>query len=187
VIHEAYDAADDARRYVEHRRRLRRRFSKSFETWRVKRLAGSPGRLLDMPCGGGRFDAAFVACDRARGMVRLVHEQGRRALLADAFALPFADRSFDTVFCVRLVHHFDEAGRRAVLKELRRVARVAVLTYFGDRGVKAGRRRRKPKRNTRRAVPVEAFLADCAAAGWRVVKDASVVPGWSEQRLARLE
>jgi hypothetical protein len=31
------------------------------------------------------------------------------------------------------------------------------------------------------------FRAECESAGWRVARDAAVLPGWSEQRVARLE
>lgn len=186
MIHEAYDADAAARGYVAWRgRNWRRRLSKAFETRKILKLAQPRGRVLDLACGGGRYEA-FVACDRARGMVRIAHDAGRRAVQGDAFALPFRDGAFDVALCIRFLHHFDEADRRRALKELRRVARAAVVTYFGDRGFKARRRKKKAKR-TRRTVPVEQFADDCAAAGWTVAKDIASVPGWSEQRIARLE
>jgi SAM-dependent methyltransferase len=46
---------------------------------------------------------------------------------ADARRLPFPDRSFDVVVCSQLLHHFGEHEARAVVAELDRVARHAVI------------------------------------------------------------
>jgi ubiquinone/menaquinone biosynthesis C-methylase UbiE len=46
---------------------------------------------------------------------------------ADAFALPFADRSFDYVFNSLFLHHFTNDQVVALLSEFRRVARKQVL------------------------------------------------------------
>jgi SAM-dependent methyltransferase len=178
---DGYATPEEADAYV---RRRAWRLSKRWETYRVSRLAGDAGRVIDVPCGGGRF-AAYVAGDRSAAMAALAHAAGRRAIRCDVFALPFARGAFDTALCIRLLHHFDAPRRRAALGELRRVARRAVVTYFGDTGVRARRRAGRPRR-TRRAVPRAEFEADCAAAGWRVLRDTAVLPGWSEQRLVLL-
>lgn len=49
------------------------------------------------------------------------------AVAGDARALPFGDRSVDVVTCSQVLHHFDDAGARALLAELQRVARVRVI------------------------------------------------------------
>ncbi|MHC4342248.1 MAG: class I SAM-dependent methyltransferase, partial [Planctomycetota bacterium] len=170
---------------VEYARTRRRRLSRRIETWRLRRAAEGSGRLLDMPCGAGRF-AAFVSCDRSPGMVRLAKERSARVVRADAFALPFKSGSFDAALCVRLVHHFEADERRRALRELARVANRAVVTYFGTSGPKARRRAAKSKRRTRRAVDSSEFRSDCEAAGWRVARDRAVIPLWSEQRFAVL-
>jgi SAM-dependent methyltransferase len=46
---------------------------------------------------------------------------------ADARRLPFADASVDVVVCSQLLHHFEDAEIPAVLRELSRVARRAVI------------------------------------------------------------
>ncbi len=48
-------------------------------------------------------------------------------LAGDAFALPFADGSFDFVFSSLFLHHFSESEVVALLREFARVARRAVL------------------------------------------------------------
>jgi SAM-dependent methyltransferase len=155
------------------------------ESRRIAAAAGG-GRLLDRPCGAGRFDV-FVSCDLSAGMARLARDGGARAVRGDAFALPFAAGSFDTALCVRLLHHFDAGDRQRALRELARVAGRAVVTYFGMRGFKARRRTGKAKRRSRRPVSSREFEEECEAAGWRVARDAAVIPLWSEQRFAVLE
>ena len=49
---------------------------------------------------------------------------------ADAFRLPFADRSVDVVTCSQVLHHFEEPASSALLRELDRVARHRVI--IGD-------------------------------------------------------
>ena len=46
---------------------------------------------------------------------------------ADARRLPFADASVDVVICSQVLHHFEDAEIPAVLRELSRVARRAVI------------------------------------------------------------
>jgi len=49
------------------------------------------------------------------------------AVCADAARLPLDDGSVDVVACSQLLHHFDDAGARALLSELHRVSRGWVL------------------------------------------------------------
>jgi SAM-dependent methyltransferase len=46
---------------------------------------------------------------------------------ADALALPFDDDAFDVVLLSLTLHHFEDAGQQAVLREAARVARRAVI------------------------------------------------------------
>ena len=182
---DSYASHEDARDYEAWRKRPSRRLSKWFESWRIRRALRGEGRLVDIACGPGRYDA-FVSCDYSAGMAALARENGRRALRADARRLPFGDGAFDRAVCVRLIHHFDDDDRRAVLRDLARVAKSAVVTYFGSEGAKARRRASRKKRNTRRALTRAEFAAACAAAGWTVDDDYAIVPLWSENRIARL-
>jgi len=52
---------------------------------------------------------------------------GVTALLADGGALPFAARSVDLVLCAKLLHHLPGAAGLQLLRELDRVARLAVV------------------------------------------------------------
>lgn len=54
-------------------------------------------------------------------------------LSADAFRLPFRDRAFDVVFSSLFLHHFDNGQIVDLLREMRRVARRAVLVVDLER------------------------------------------------------
>jgi SAM-dependent methyltransferase/uncharacterized protein YbaR (Trm112 family) len=51
------------------------------------------------------------------------HEIYFERVLAQMSALPFADDSFDWVFCCEVLHHTDRRGMLAALREIRRVLR----------------------------------------------------------------
>lgn len=83
-------------------------------------------RALDLACGTGRVARALTA----RGVVvgvdssRAMLEQARRDAVwslaqGDAFALPFADASFDAVVALRFAFHF--ADLTVFLREMARV------------------------------------------------------------------
>jgi len=99
-------------------------------------------RILDAGAGDGRlvgwvqqelarrgFQARFCALDR-----RISHLGYRRPapdplerVAANALELPFQEGSFDVVMCNLFVHHFSGAALHGLLKEMMRVARLAVL------------------------------------------------------------
>jgi len=106
-------------------------------------LWGSLGRvasLADIGCGVGDLPAAVRQAAMARGIEMLTVAVDRRPVLAsraaargntsiaaDAFALPFADSSFDIVTACQFLHHFDNDGIAAIARELDRVARRFVV------------------------------------------------------------
>lgn len=82
--------------------------------------------MLDLGCGTGRLTRALadrgraIGMDAAGAMLAMAHEQDDSPYIqGDAFALPFADASFDAVVALRLVFHF--ARLDLLLKEMRRV------------------------------------------------------------------
>lgn len=92
---------------------------------RLNGLVKHKGRLLDIGCGDGvldtSYDADFMAgIDLSPRCARLARRHGVAAVVSDAPAgIPFADGSFDTVYCIAVLHHlhgqwaalFDEIDR----------------------------------------------------------------------------
>jgi SAM-dependent methyltransferase len=107
--------------------------------WMGDRAGARPGvRLLDLACGGGEPSSTFahrvapggsvVATDYSAEMVEATRRRAARlgrtnlkAEVADAQALPFADRSFDAVTCRFGLMFCPEPERAA--REIRRVLR----------------------------------------------------------------
>lgn len=99
-----------------------------------------PATLLDVGTGLGDIPRRAIALARRLGVpltalgvdrVESLAHEARGAefavACADALALPFADRSVDYVTCSQLLHHFEDAGARALLREMHRVARRRVI------------------------------------------------------------
>lgn len=92
-------------------------------------LQGRTG--LDVGCGTGTVLAALrpygkvTGVDGSAGMLEVLRREGRgEAVQASCDALPFADGSFDVVFCVAVLHHLAEPAKvAATLREMLRVAR----------------------------------------------------------------
>ena len=86
-----------------------------------------PAMTLDVACGTGfvtrHLPGDVVGLDRSPSMLAMT---GRRVdaplVLADAFALPFRDRSFERVFSGHFYGHLVEERRQPFLDEARRVA-----------------------------------------------------------------
>ncbi|BGP46340.1 hypothetical protein JCM10450v2_002182 [Rhodotorula kratochvilovae] len=104
--------------------------------------------LLDIGCGPGTITASFapyvasvtgvehpaassVLGDARRDARELGLEDKVSYIEADAAALPFADNSFDVVYCNQVLQHVPAPV--AVLREMRRVARRLVFAREADR------------------------------------------------------
>jgi len=126
------------------------RFLDQRERTAVVRLArgrfGPGAELLEIACGTGRITEALAedgfnvtATDLSEDMIALARSKlapwsGRVQLkVADAFALPFPDNSFDGVVSCRLFGHLDEHQKVVVLGELMRVSRGGVVLGFPKR------------------------------------------------------
>lgn len=88
-----------------------------------------PSRLLDVGCGTGTLARRVAASghrvfgvDPSQGMLGVAHAKGVVALRTTALALPFADASFDGVYCIAVLHHL--AAPLAVLGAIREMIRV---------------------------------------------------------------
>lgn len=176
---------------------------------RLLRLAGEGGgRVLDAPCGYGRFSALCLARGGALTGADLSLNMVRRALDASPASaagrhtgavadfrvgLPFKTSAFDLVFSMRLFHHIHDAGdRRRILTEFGRVAgRWAVVSFYKQTAFHALQRavRRRLLRKPRRIKMVgwAEFKADCEAAGFAVRRRKALLPGLHAQNFLLLE
>ncbi len=92
----------------------------------VRALLPEFQRALDLGCGTGRLTRALVphgrvvGIDTSRAMLTQAQRENVLALAqGDAFALPFADASFDAVVALRVAFHF--ADLEALLSQVARV------------------------------------------------------------------
>ncbi len=95
----------------------------------------SPQTVLEVACGPGRLTAAMrgvgfgVAVDASPAMLETAQQRmnGGPArwsfLRTDAFVLPFRQGSFDVVYTLRFIRHFQPEDRQRLYKEIQRVLR----------------------------------------------------------------
>jgi ubiquinone/menaquinone biosynthesis C-methylase UbiE len=128
-----------------------RSLDQAWVNWREQRLLAqmltqcqlAKGTMLDVPCGYSRFAPLYArlgitatGADVSYEMAHLAaanHAQHsrKRWLCANVLALPFIDSVFDSVLCIRLLHHrYSDAERQHILGELARVSRRFVIISF---------------------------------------------------------
>jgi len=126
--------------------------------------------MLDVGCGFGDTrawvpDVAYVGVDLTRQFLRSGARSGVRDLAqADAFALPFAARSFDLVTCRALLEHLTDP--LPVLAQMSRVSRGLLLLVWSIHPA---------KRRTRRVHDPRGFWN----IAWSRRHIMSGLPGWS--------
>jgi ubiquinone/menaquinone biosynthesis C-methylase UbiE len=153
----AYDADRAAAYHRHHEKNLRTRISTVRERSLARRALAtlrSTDALLDVACGTGRFwpvvdecATSIVALDNSASMLaeasaHAAPNPARRAVCGTAFRLPFRDRSFDGVLCMRFLHHLAHRDERiAALADMRRVVRHGAVVSLWVDGCREGRRR----------------------------------------------
>jgi SAM-dependent methyltransferase len=97
--------------------------------------------LLDVGAASGDYARAFLHRFPGAAVVSLDMRYRNLAaapdprLVADAFRLPFAERSFDYVFCSLFLHHFTDRELIRVMNALATVARRGFLAIDLERSV----------------------------------------------------
>ncbi len=89
--------------------------------------------VVNVGAGAGSYeprDRRVIAVEPSEVMAAQRSPELPRAILAEAYPLPLADRSVDGAMALLTVHHWDDQQERGV-RELRRVTRgpVVILTY----------------------------------------------------------
>jgi SAM-dependent methyltransferase len=112
-----------------HRRQRRR--SEAMTEKRIPRNAF----VLDVGSGDHPHRRADVLCDRYLDTSQLSRRHGaividRPFVVADAIALPFADKVFDYVICSSMIEQVDDAGQ--ALEELSRVGKAGYLSTYTE-------------------------------------------------------
>lgn len=153
---------------------------------RLAQAAGeSPRRLLDAPCGTGRFSGLWphlgyeaLGADLAPAMLaqaRLKHPSAS-LMAADLARLPLRDRAVDAAVCVRLLHLVRERDERlAFLRELHRVSRLgAIVDWRHGRTLRVWSRRLRWRMGLRERAPsnpsTREIRAEMEAAGFKIVE-----------------
>jgi SAM-dependent methyltransferase len=163
---------------------------------------GEERRVLDLPCGYGRF-TPFLAgramsvfnSDLSLEMVRRAGEaSGAPGAVANAVAgLPFREGSFETVFSICFFHHLhDPAARVAVLSEFSRVASGwAVVSFYRLSGLHAAQRRLRRKfgksRTNIKMIEPGQFEKEAEAAGFEIAAVRPLFRGVHAYHLALLK
>ncbi len=84
-------------------------------------------RVLDVACGPASWLTSCgiepIGVDLMENYVRFYTRRGGRAVVGAGDKLPFADESFDMVWCVALLHHLPDAMARQTVAQMLRVCR----------------------------------------------------------------
>lgn len=170
---------------------------------RLLRALGAQ-RILDVGCGAADIPRALVREGTRRGVPLTVtcldsSEQmlaiaraaagGEPALdfvRGDGTALPFPDASYDAVLCTLALHHFDPEPARALLRELRRVARLGPIVCDLRRSLPAFGAawlwsRTSRNRLTRHDAPLSVRRAYTPAEALALAREA----GWQQPQVRR--
>ena len=156
---------------------------------------GEVRRVLDLPCGTGRFTPALVArghdvvgADISIEMMRRARDAAEAAagfVQCDAEALPFADDAFDCVVSIRFMFHVDPESRIGILREFGRVAPVQIVDYRHRYSYRYARwKARKALRLTDRPlerVSREGLRREFDRAGLRIVEILPIAPFFSDK------
>lgn len=164
--------------------------------------AGRIARLLDLPCGYGRFTGPLlergvdvVISDLSLEMVRRTRERlGTPGAVADATrGLPFAGGVFDAVVSIRFFHHLHAPEARAtVLGEFARTsAGWAIVSFYRESGLHLSQRRIRrffgKSRTNIKMLEKGVFEREAQGAGFDVVKVVPLFRGLHAYHLALLK
>ncbi len=169
----------------------------------VRRLLDDIGlqspSCLDVPCGTGKL--AKLLCSRASMVVgadisaemmsfAVTYKTSPNSWLvqADAQQMPFADKEFDLVLCLRLFHRVPKQLRLEMMSEFKRVSSAGVIVSMAIEGPwqRMKWRTRRVLRMTESApfaANLHSFRDEVETSGFAWRRSLSVMPGLSSERL----
>lgn len=208
-----YQSADDvthyeATRYAAKDQRFISRKEQNMITDLLKTLPAARGRILDVPCGYGRFTPHLVArgwspvnSDLAPTMVAhsLASAKAGLQTTLTGFAaslygkLPVREGSFDGALCVRMLHNTLRAEDRVLILQAlsHAISDWVVITYYNNPLLhtlqfQVRRSLMKKARRSMAMISKAQFAEEARAAGLRVEKDVAVFPLLHAQRIVLL-
>jgi SAM-dependent methyltransferase len=169
-------------------------------------LAGEPGLILNVPCNGGRFwpllaeksnriimaaDSSLERLEAACRLQPMSVVRKIRPVLTSLFDLELPENAVDSIFCMHLMHLFDDARLRlALLKEFQRVTRDSVVISLWVDGNLQARRHLKTRghRATVRdpyhfVTPREVIETEFTQAGFKVDHYIDILPFYATCRV----
>ena len=164
--------------------------------------AGCAPRLLDLPCGYGRFTGRLrerggevLTSDLSTEMIRRTRERfGAPGAAANAtLGLPFKDGSFDAVVSIRFFHHLHAPeARAAVLSEFARTtSRWAIVSFYRESGLHLAQRKLRrlfgKSRTNIKMLETGVFEREAASAGFDVARVVPLFRGIHAYHLALLK
>lgn len=165
----------------------------------VKFNGPSPTRILDIPCGYGRFSislggffSSVVSAEISSDMVSRCRERTKGNgghVVMDIRNLPLKDGTFGATFTVRLFQHkVAEEQMCELLKELARVSRRWVtLSYYKNTALHTLWRKAKRRSSKIPQMSSKKFIQHAQASSLKVRYQYSVIPLLHAQALVALE
>lgn len=168
----------------------------------IRTLGLNKGRVLDAPCGYGRFSTLFakhgveiICADVSTAMVARSRErvagEGHRGLyvVMDIRHLPFKANAVEATFTMRLFHHgFAREQMGEILTELARVSRRwVILSYYRSNWLHGLFRRLKGFSSRIRMMTHAEFNAEVACAPLVIRSRRPAIPFLHAQTLVVLE
>jgi len=210
---EKYDPAHARKYFEKHNTGFWRRLS----TWRevgmarkALAMAGNPRKVLDLPCGTGRFwamlaenpERTIYVADNSQAMLDVGMDLRPKAVTAriagayclSAFDTGLPDDFVDCVFSIRLMHHIEKREDRIrMLQEFARISTDSiVVSLWVDGNYRAYRHLRNDERKLRTRGanrPIDRFVfpraqieGDFVAAGLEIVGHVDFIKYWDKWR-----